>query len=107
CNRLRSGHWRNRTGRGLPTTGYRDRSGANLTEFPVISGLDHVVLLVEDIGKGTAAYQTLLGRMPSWRTSGDGADRVLFTLDNITLELAAPSGDGAAGDRIRDGIKGP
>ncbi len=71
----------------------------------MISGLDHVVLLVEEIGKGAAAYQTLLGRTPSWRTSGDGAERVLFTLDNITLELVAPDGDGAAGDRIREAIK--
>jgi catechol 2,3-dioxygenase-like lactoylglutathione lyase family enzyme len=43
--------------------------------------------------------------MPSWRTSGDGADRVLFTLENITLELVAPSGDGAAGDRIREAME--
>jgi catechol 2,3-dioxygenase-like lactoylglutathione lyase family enzyme len=70
----------------------------------VISGLDHVVVLVEEIGKGVAAYQTLLGRMPSWRTSGDGADRVLFTLDNITLELVAPDGDGEAGNRIREAM---
>jgi catechol 2,3-dioxygenase-like lactoylglutathione lyase family enzyme len=71
----------------------------------VITGLDHVVILVEEIGKGVAAYQTLLGRIPSWRNSGDGAERVLFTLDNITLELVAPSGDGPAGDRIRDAMK--
>ena len=76
-----------------------------MTEFPVISGLDHVVVLVEEIGKGAAAYQTLLGRLPSWRYSGDGADRVLFTLENITLELVAPNGDGPAGDRIREAIK--
>jgi catechol 2,3-dioxygenase-like lactoylglutathione lyase family enzyme len=71
----------------------------------VITGLDHVVVLVEEIGKGAAAYQTLLGRMPSWRYSSDGADRVLFTLENITLELVAPAGDGAAGDRIREAVK--
>jgi catechol 2,3-dioxygenase-like lactoylglutathione lyase family enzyme len=71
----------------------------------VITGLDHVVVLVEETGKGAAAYQTLLGRMPSWRYSSDGADRVLFTLENITLELVAPAGDGAAGDRIREAVK--
>jgi catechol 2,3-dioxygenase-like lactoylglutathione lyase family enzyme len=71
----------------------------------VISGLDHVVILVEDIGKGAAAYQALLGRMPSWRTSGDGADRVLFTLENVTLELVAPDGDGTAGKSIREAMK--
>jgi catechol 2,3-dioxygenase-like lactoylglutathione lyase family enzyme len=67
----------------------------------VITGLDHVVLLVEDISAGSAAYQTLFARLPAWRNTGDGADRVLFTLDNMTLELMSPSGDGAAADRIR------
>src|SRR5258708_40122539 len=67
----------------------------------MITGLDHVVVLVSDIAAGEAAYQTLFARTPSWRNSGDGAERVLFTLDNMTLELMAPSGEGAAADRIR------
>jgi len=67
----------------------------------VITGLDHVVVLTGDIAAGEVAYQTLLGRTPAWRNSGDGADRVLFTLDNVTLELMAPSGEGTAADRIR------
>jgi catechol 2,3-dioxygenase-like lactoylglutathione lyase family enzyme len=70
----------------------------------VISGLDHIVVLLEDIAKGTAAYETLLGRPPSWRNRGDGADRVLFTLPNMTLELMAPSGFSVAADRIRNVI---
>jgi catechol 2,3-dioxygenase-like lactoylglutathione lyase family enzyme len=67
----------------------------------MIAGLDHVVILLEDIGKGVAAYQALLGSAPSWQNSGDGADRVLFTLPNMTLELMAPSGFNIAADRIR------
>jgi catechol 2,3-dioxygenase-like lactoylglutathione lyase family enzyme len=67
----------------------------------VITGLDHVVILVRDIAAGEAAYKTLFARTPAWRNSGDGAERVLFTLDNMTLELMAPSGDGANADRIR------
>ncbi len=67
----------------------------------MIAGLDHVVVLVGDIGKGAAAYQALLGCAPSWQYSGAGADRVLFTLDNITLELVAPSGFSVAADHIR------
>jgi catechol 2,3-dioxygenase-like lactoylglutathione lyase family enzyme len=67
----------------------------------VITGLDHLVVLVEDIGKGTAAYETLLGCAPSWRNSGEGAERVLFTLANMTLELMAPSGFNVAADHIR------
>ena len=70
----------------------------------MITGLDHVVVLVRDITDGAAACETLLARAPAWRSSGDGADHVLFTLDNTTLELMAPSGDGAAGDRIREVI---
>ncbi len=62
----------------------------------MITGLDHVVVLVSDIRDGAAAYQTLFARTPSWQASGDGAERVLFTLDNMTLELVAPSGDGAS-----------
>jgi catechol 2,3-dioxygenase-like lactoylglutathione lyase family enzyme len=69
--------------------------------FSVITGLDHVVILIGDIKQGAAAYQALLGRAPSWQYSGDGADRVLFTLDNITVELVAPGGEGEAADRIR------
>jgi catechol 2,3-dioxygenase-like lactoylglutathione lyase family enzyme len=71
----------------------------------MIGGLDHVVVLLEDIGKGRAAYQTLLGRAPSWQNSDDGADSVLFTLENMTLELMAPSGRSVAADHIRDVIK--
>jgi catechol 2,3-dioxygenase-like lactoylglutathione lyase family enzyme len=67
----------------------------------VITGLDHVVVLVGDIAAAEAAYRTLFARTPAWKNSGDGADRVLFTLDNMSLELMAPSGDGASADRIR------
>ena len=67
----------------------------------MITGLDHVVVLTGDIAGGEAAYQTLFGRTPAWRNSADGAERVLFTLDNVTLELMAPSGEGTAADRIR------
>jgi catechol 2,3-dioxygenase-like lactoylglutathione lyase family enzyme len=67
----------------------------------VITGLDHVVVLVSEFEAGAAAYQTLFARAPAWRSSGDGAETVLFTLDNMTLELMSPKGDGAAADRIR------
>ena len=67
----------------------------------MITGLDHVVVLVRDIAASVTACQTLFARAPAWRNSSDGADRVLFTLDNMTLELMSPSGDGTTADRIR------
>ena len=66
----------------------------------MIDGLDHVVVLVSDIMAGVSAYQTLLARAPAWRDSGDGTERVMFTVDNMTLELMAPSGAGATADRF-------
>ena len=67
----------------------------------MITGLDHVVILVNDLGAAAATYQTLFACAPAWRGADDGAATVLFTLDNMTLELMAPAGDGAAADRIR------
>ncbi|MCG2667427.1 VOC family protein [Bradyrhizobium sp. GCM10023182] len=67
----------------------------------MITGLDHIVVLVKDIGAAKAAYQTLLARAPAWQNSGEGADRVLFTLENMTIELMAPSGFTATADRMR------
>ena len=71
---------------------------------PVISGLDHVVVLVADIEAGVKAYELLLGRGPAWRSGGDGSKTVLFTLDNMSLELMAPAGDTPTADRIRQVI---
>jgi catechol 2,3-dioxygenase-like lactoylglutathione lyase family enzyme len=70
----------------------------------MIAGLDHVVVLVRDLEAGVAAYQTLFARAPAWRSSGDGAETVLFTLDNMTLELVSPVGNGATADRIRTAL---
>jgi catechol 2,3-dioxygenase-like lactoylglutathione lyase family enzyme len=67
----------------------------------VITGLDHVVVLLEDLAAGARTYELLLGRAPSWRSASEGAETVLFTLDNTTLELMAPAGNSPAADRIR------
>ena len=71
----------------------------------MITGLDHVVVLLDDVTAGAVAYELLLGRAPSWRSASDGTERVLFTLDNMTLELMAPSGLGSTAERIRTVIK--
>jgi hypothetical protein len=53
----------------------------------VITGLDHLVVLLEDIKAGSAAYELLLGRAPSWRSESEGAETVLFTLDNMRPDV--------------------
>ncbi|MFL5098489.1 MAG: VOC family protein [Bradyrhizobium sp.] len=71
----------------------------------MITALDHLVVLLGDIEAGTKAYETLLGRAPSWRSRTDGADSVFFTLENMSLELMAPAGEGPTADRIREAMK--
>ena len=71
----------------------------------MITGLDHLVVLLADIKAGAKAYELLLGCAPSWRSESDGAETVLFTLDNMTLELMAPAGSSPTADRIRSVIK--
>ena len=71
----------------------------------MITGLDHVVVLLSDLQAGAKAYELLLGRAPSWRSQSEGAETVLFTLDNMTLELMAPAGASPVADRIRTVIK--
>jgi catechol 2,3-dioxygenase-like lactoylglutathione lyase family enzyme len=71
----------------------------------MITGLDHVVVLLDDIKAGAAAYALLLARAPAWRSHNDGADTVMFTLDNMTLELMAPASSGPTAERIRTVLK--
>jgi catechol 2,3-dioxygenase-like lactoylglutathione lyase family enzyme len=71
----------------------------------MITAIDHLVVLVNDLPAAVAAYETLLGRAPAWRGGDDGSDNVLFTLDNMSLELMAPAGRGGNADRIRTVIK--
>ncbi|HET7840282.1 MAG TPA: VOC family protein [Terriglobia bacterium] len=70
----------------------------------MISGLDHVVVLVENIEGGARAYESLFGRAPSWRSENEGSKNVLFTLANMSLELMAAAGNSPAADRIREVI---
>lgn len=42
-----------------------------------------------------------LGREPSFRTKGAGIETVFFALDNATLRIVAPVGEGLVGDQVR------
>jgi catechol 2,3-dioxygenase-like lactoylglutathione lyase family enzyme len=66
----------------------------------MIVGLDHLVLLARDLDDAVRSHETLLGCKPAWRTNGDGAATAIFTLANMSLEIMAPSGSGATGERV-------
>jgi catechol 2,3-dioxygenase-like lactoylglutathione lyase family enzyme len=67
----------------------------------MITGLDHVVILLDDLDVGIATYQTLFARKPAWRSTAEGAVMAMFTVANMTVELLAPAGHGPAAQRIR------
>jgi catechol 2,3-dioxygenase-like lactoylglutathione lyase family enzyme len=69
----------------------------------MITRLDHVVIAVRDLHAGVAAYETLLGRAPSWRAEahGGGAEVAAFGLANVAVEIMAPSGEGPMAERLR------
>ena len=71
----------------------------------MISGLDHLVVLVEDIEAGTSACESLLGCSPAWRSESEGSRAVLFTLGNYLNGLylgqaGVASAYGAAGSLV-------
>lgn len=67
----------------------------------MISALDHTTVLVRDLDAGVAAYREILARELAFRTNSDGAESAFFTLDNATLRITAPQGEGSFGDSAR------
>jgi catechol 2,3-dioxygenase-like lactoylglutathione lyase family enzyme len=69
----------------------------------MINGLDHVVIAVRDLDAAVGAYETLLGRRPSWRSEahGGGAEVATFSLANVSVELIAPTSEGPVAERLR------
>ena len=68
----------------------------------MISGLDHVALTVRDLDAAVDGYRRMLGVEPNWIGGDGGARHAWFQLPNMALDIIAPHGEGAFGDRIRD-----
>jgi catechol 2,3-dioxygenase-like lactoylglutathione lyase family enzyme len=67
----------------------------------VITGLDHVALVVSDLDAAIDGYGRMLGREANWIGRADGVRQAWFQLPNMALDLIAPEGDGAFADFIR------
>ena len=66
----------------------------------MITGLHHVAIAVRDFDAARDGYERMLDA-PPMAQDGDGARRAWFWLDNMGLEVIAPEGEGAAGERVR------
>lgn len=73
-----------------------------------ISRLDHIVILCADTDRAASSYETLLGRPRDWQHANaeDGTASVIFRLNNTSVELLSPYGDGEVGERIKELLNG-
>ncbi len=69
----------------------------------MLTGLDHIVLICNDLDVATSNYKMLLGREPDWTavTPDDGTASVWFQIGETGLELLGPEGDGPVGDKLK------
>lgn len=69
----------------------------------MLTGFDHVTIVVHQLDAAVQSYERLLGTSPSWRGTHPelGTQGALFGLSNALIELTGPNGDApeAAGMR--------
>ncbi len=68
----------------------------------MLTGIDRIVIAVEELEGASRHYAELLGRSPAWlgEQPGAGTLNALFPLANTTLELLAPARRGASADAL-------
>ena len=71
----------------------------------MITGLDHVALAVRDLDAAVDGYTRLLGVAPNWIGGDGGARHAWFQFPNMALDVIAPHGEGAFGDRMRSQLE--
>jgi catechol 2,3-dioxygenase-like lactoylglutathione lyase family enzyme len=67
----------------------------------VITALDHVPVVVENLDAAVSGFTTLFGRGPDWRGRYPGARHAWFQLSNMAIDVIGPDGDGGAGEETR------
>ena len=71
----------------------------------LITGLDHVVIAVRDLGRAVAGYEMLLGRGARVLGEADGVATTMLATDNFAVELMSPVGEGEGARRLRAAIE--
>jgi catechol 2,3-dioxygenase-like lactoylglutathione lyase family enzyme len=68
-------------------------------EAPLVEAVDRIVIAVRDLAGAERIYTRMLGRTPSWvwMDKGGGTSRVVYRLDNASIELVAPISAGPWG----------
>src|ERR1700749_1698101 len=70
----------------------------------MITGIDHIALMVRDFDRTVASYQTILGRTPRWHGTMPGAQHAWFQMPGIPLDIISPHGTGPEADAGREQV---
>lgn len=72
-----------------------------MSEARILSGIDHVALVVRDLDAAKARLSAMLGRAPEWVGADGGARHAWFQLENVALDVIMPTGTGLTGDQVQ------
>lgn len=67
----------------------------------MITGLDHVALVVRDLDAAVDGYARMLGVPANWVGRGGGVRQAWFQFPNMALDVISPEGEGPFADAIR------
>ncbi len=71
----------------------------------MITGFDHIAIMVRDFDATVANYETIFGRAPNWRGFMPGARHAWFQFPDIALDVIGADGAGVEADAARAQIE--
>jgi catechol 2,3-dioxygenase-like lactoylglutathione lyase family enzyme len=67
----------------------------------MITGIDHIAIMVRDFDATVANYEIIFGRTPNWRGSMPGACHAWFQFSGMALDVIGAAGTGREADAAR------
>jgi catechol 2,3-dioxygenase-like lactoylglutathione lyase family enzyme len=71
----------------------------------MITGIDHIAIMVRDFDKTVANYETIFGRAPNWRGFMPGGCHAWFQFSGVALDIIGAAGTGPEADAARREIE--
>jgi catechol 2,3-dioxygenase-like lactoylglutathione lyase family enzyme len=71
----------------------------------MITGIDHIAILVRDFDRTVANYETIFGRAPNWRGFMPGGRHAWFQFAGMALDVIGTHGGGPEADASRAEIE--
>jgi|SRR5579871_1948059 len=71
----------------------------------MITGIDHIAILVRDFDRTVANYETIFGRAPNWHGFTSGRQHAWFQFSDMALDIIGTHGTGPDADASRAEIE--